>query len=82
MPKREDPATHGDLQDLAEAVRGGFSEALKDALGKVIPSPPPKDDGGSGGDTGGSDDKGDEGDKGGSGGSTDWGFGGRWWGNR
>lgn len=75
--KREDAATVGDLQDLAESMRGGFSEALKDVLGKVVPSPTPKGEEGSGGESGGSEGGEDKG-----GGTTDWGFGGRWWGNK
>jgi len=77
--KREDPATLGDLQDLAEQMRGGVSEALNDVLGKVIPGPPDKGEGGSGGDSGGSD-GGSGGGSGGGGSSSDFGFGGRWWG--
>jgi len=77
--KREDTATLGDLQDLAEQMRGGFSEALRDTLGKVIPGPAPK-----GGEGGEGDSGGNEGGAGGSGegggGSSDFGFGGRWWG--
>jgi hypothetical protein len=45
--KREDPASLGDLEDLAEAIKSGFHDAIK---GKVIPAPsdkgdPPKPDG-------------------------------------
>jgi hypothetical protein len=81
--KREDPATFGDLQDLAEQTRSGFADALKDALGKVIPGPAPKDDGGSGGDGGGSGGDGGNGDGGDpSPAKSDFGFGGKWWGNK
>jgi len=79
---KDDPATRGDLEALADATRKGFAEALKDALGNVIPSPTPKGDddkGDDGGDDKGGDDKGGD-DKGS--GSTDWGFSGRWWGSK
>lgn len=69
--KREDPATVGDLEDLAEATRKGFGEALKDVLGSVIPAPTPKDP--SAGDPPAEDPPADPP-------ATDWGFSGRWWG--
>jgi len=70
--KREDGATVGDLEDLAEAIRGG----LKDALGNVIPAPTAKEDNGSGGEGG----SGEGGGEGGGESKSDWGFSGRWWG--
>jgi hypothetical protein len=43
--KREDPASLGDLEDLAEAIKSGFHDAIK---GKVIPAPSDKGDKGNG----------------------------------
>jgi len=70
--KREDPATLGDLQDLAEQMKGGITDALKDTLGKVIPGPAPKDP--PAGDPPAGDPPAGDPPK------TDFGFGGRWWG--
>jgi hypothetical protein len=41
--KPEDPATLGDLEGLAEAIKAGFHDAFK---GKVIPAPTDKTDNG------------------------------------
>jgi hypothetical protein len=78
---RDDAATVGDLQDLADAMKGGFAEALKDTLGKVIPAPAPKGDGGSGDGGSGDGGSGGSGDGGGEA-KTDWGFSGKWWGTK
>jgi hypothetical protein len=67
--KREDSATVGDLEDLADAIRGGF----KDALGNVIPAPTPKPEGDP------ADPPKPEGDPADPP-KSDWGFKGRWWG--
>lgn len=40
--KRKRPATIGDLEDLAEAIKSGFHEAFKG--GKRAPTPDPVDD--------------------------------------
>jgi hypothetical protein len=77
---RDDAATVGDLQDLADAMKGGFAEALKDTLGKVIPAPTPKDGDGSGDGGSGDGGSGGSGDAGDSGAKNDWGFSGKWWG--
>lgn len=73
--KREDPATLGDLQDLAEQMKGGITEALKSTLGKVIPGPAPNDP--PAGDPPASDPP--AGDPPAAP-KHDFGFGGRWWG--
>lgn len=74
--KREDPATLGDLHDLADAIKGGF----KEAFGSVIPAPKPKEGEGGEGSSSGESSSSGEGSGSGTPAPDNWGFGGRWWG--
>ena len=58
--KREDAATVGDLEDLAETVKKSFGDLADSVKGKVVKAPEPKDDAGNGdgGDGGGDGDDG------------------------